>query len=262
MGISLLMLVIAGVPLWQYYQSYREERALHDRLQQIRQEIGQEGETVQEIPTQLSDVEAGTVLSAPLSPKEQSALLRQTMAEINPDYVGWLEIKDTTISYPVVFRDNTYYINHDFEGKANSHGAIFLDETWSKESKVWLIHGHHMKDGTMFAGLAEYKDKEYLSKHRAISFDVGEGVENYQIYAAALIDFSQETELAPAFHYEKLPESEETMEQWQNNLKKNAYWYDENIISARMQEPVVVLSTCEYGTDLQRLILVAVKCTR
>lgn len=254
-AISGVLLLTGGVQLLSYYSSYQEETALNDKLQQIRTDIaGTSDERV------MGDVTANS-----LAPLEQSADLRKAMTEINPEYIGWLDVEDTLISYPVVWRDNEYYIDHDFEGRKNRHGAIFFDETCNKDSLIWLIHGHHMKDGTMFAGLGEYKNKEYLKNHTELTLDVGEGAQTYGIYAAALIDFTQETELTPAFHYEKLPGTMEEFTRWHNNLRKNAYWYDEEKAPELMDRQtgelpeVLVLSTCEYGTEVQRLIVVAVK---
>lgn len=269
-GISVVFLLVGGINLVRYYNSYMKESALNDRLQEIRNEIGtakmpNTSESAENKAENHDNSVSGGAQE--LSPLEQSTLLKETMVMINPDYVGWLEITDTNVSYPVVLRDNDYYIDHDFEGKKNNHGAIFLDETCHEELRIWLIHGHHMKDGTMFAGLSEYKDKVYLQNHRQIMFDAGEGMECYRVYAAALIDFSSETQEAPAFHYEKLPGDDTEYMQWQMQLKRNAYWYDETVAGLDAESEtgllpeILVLSTCEYGTPLQRLIVVAVKDT-
>ena len=266
-GISAVFLLVSGIKLMNYYDSYAEEAALNDKLQEIKNGIGATASSNSNVADKMpgnSDEAVNDGLQA-LSPLEQSALLKDTMVTMNPDYVGWLEIAETSISYPVVFRNNDYYINHDFEGKQNSHGTIFLDETCNEESLIWLIHGHHMKDGTMFAGLSKYKNKEYLQNHIRIGFDAGEGVETYRVYAAALIDFSSETPEKPAFHYEKLPGDAEEYAQWQVLLRQNSYWYDDTWAVPDTETEngglpdVLVLSTCEYGTQLQRLIVVAVR---
>ena len=256
MGISLLLLIGSGAGLISYYSGYRQEQELHDRLQKVKEEYVTADDSKQN-SDKAGKEEADR--TEPMQGTPDAAELKKALLSINPDYVGWLDLPDTDISFPVVYRDNEFYLSHDFEGKKNSHGSIFMDETCSEASYVLLLHGHHMKDKTMFAGLSEYKDREYLESHREVIFDTGEGAVPYLVYAAALIDFSEETSLAPSFHYERLPENEEELTLWQNNLKQNAYWYDSGQNLSAEPGRFLVLSTCEYGTSLQRLIVVAVR---
>ena len=47
---------------------------------------------------------------------------------INNDAVGWIEIPDTSVSYPLVHTtDNTYYLTHTFDNKTNRSGSIFVE---------------------------------------------------------------------------------------------------------------------------------------
>ena len=54
-----------------------------------------------------------------------------SLVEQNSDMAGWILIDDTTINYPVVQRDRSYYLNHSFEGKENANGSIFVDDRCS-----------------------------------------------------------------------------------------------------------------------------------
>ena len=61
-------------------------------------------------------------------PKIPSYDTGKILYSINPDLVGWLELGgENAFSAPVVQRDNTYYLKHDFYGKEDRHGAVFLD---------------------------------------------------------------------------------------------------------------------------------------
>ena len=70
-----------------------------------------------------------------------------------------------------------YYLNHDYRGDYDSYGSVFLDYRCTKgmESKNIVLHGHHMNDGSMFAGLMEYGgtsgNLDYYKKHPTIIFD-------------------------------------------------------------------------------------------
>ena len=253
MLISVALLLFAGFQLLQYYGNFRAESALDEHLQSIHNKI------------MTYDYGVGKT-DSPEETKERARSVMTELTAINPDYIGWLTLEGTEISYPIVQRDKDYYLKHDFEQKVNSHGAIFLDGDCDVEFPVWLIHGHHMKDGTMFGGLKYLERVDYLKEHTTLYFDAGDGNEKYQIYAAALIDFSKENDSFRSFHYEELPLTRETFTQWQSNLKQYAYWYDtecakrlEDISETLLPREILVLSTCEYGTDLQRLIVVAIR---
>lgn len=66
----------------------------------------------------------------------------------NADIVGWLEIDDTNINYPVLQgEDNDYYLKHNYKYEYISTGSIFLDKDydWNKPSENLLIYGHRNK---------------------------------------------------------------------------------------------------------------------
>lgn len=89
----------------------------------------------------------------------------------NPDTVGWIEIPDTDISYPVVqAKDNDEYLTHSFSGAKNSSGAIFLDAESQSDlmGMHTIIYGHHMRDGSMFAQLVKFKDADFFAAHDEI----------------------------------------------------------------------------------------------
>ena len=90
---------------------------------------------------------------------------------INEDTVGFLEVSDTTIQYPVLQgTDNRYYENHTFKKRRNASGAIFLDSQNAADLSDFnlILYGHNMKDGSMFHELLQYRKAGYAEKHREI----------------------------------------------------------------------------------------------
>ncbi len=103
----------------------------------------------------------------------------------NHDLVGWLSI-DNVLDLPVVYRDNDYYLRRDFYKKPNTAGTIFLDENhpFREKTQNLLLHGHNMKDGTMFGRLVQYEtDLDYVRWHPFIRFDTLWRREEYVIFA-------------------------------------------------------------------------------
>lgn len=55
------------------------------------------------------------------------------LKRINTDIVGYIEVKGTEFSYPIVKNDNTFYKNHSLDKSENSFGWIYMDENSSEE---------------------------------------------------------------------------------------------------------------------------------
>ena len=81
---------------------------------------------------------------------------------------GWLYCPDTALNYPVVQgKDNIKYLQRDLDGKYLASGTLFVDfENGALgEDTNYIIYGHNMKNGTMFAQLSGYKSQEFYDAH-------------------------------------------------------------------------------------------------
>jgi len=87
--------------------------------------------------------------------QEQDLDTMPDLSDINRDYIGWIRIEDTSIDYPVVQgSDNIKYLSTTFRSERNPSGTIFMDAGCSPGfSGFSLLHGHNMRDGSMFADL-------------------------------------------------------------------------------------------------------------
>ncbi len=117
----------------------------------------------------------------------------QELRRRNRDLTAWLTIGNV-LDLPVVFRDNETYLTRDFEGNKNPSGTLFLDESHplTERTQTLLIHGHNMKDGSMFGMLPRYKDKSFCEQHQLIWLTTLWDRELYMVFAVA------ETSLDPA----------------------------------------------------------------
>lgn len=97
----------------------------------------------------------------------------ETLQDQNADYIGWIYIPDTDISYPVVkSSDNADYLHTDFNKNYSFPGTVFMD--CRCQSGVLnhhsILYGHNMNNGTMFAGLKYFSDQEYMNDHPVFWF--------------------------------------------------------------------------------------------
>lgn len=108
----------------------------------------------------------------------------------NPDWIGWLKIKDSSISYPVMQKegDGEYYLHRDFDGNYSFYGTPFLDARCTLDSDNCIIYGHNINGRRMFGALHAYDSEEYYKGHPEIEFRAGEEKRKYKIIAVIHAD--------------------------------------------------------------------------
>lgn len=95
----------------------------------------------------------------------------EKMKKLNSDYACWINIPGTDISYPVVLpEDNDFYLHRTFEKKYLYAGTLFIDAFSEKglDQDNLIIYGHNMKNGTMFADVDQFSEKEFWDEHQDV----------------------------------------------------------------------------------------------
>ncbi|MBQ8507132.1 MAG: class B sortase [Clostridia bacterium] len=160
---------------------------VNEELARIRAEAIEESRQEQALPT---PTEAPGAVEAPAESAAPYQYIGETMLPeskvlhiINEDFVGWLSLPGV-FDLPVVYRDNTYYVDHDFYGRKNDSGTLFLDEghPFEEDSQYLFIHGHNVYDGSMLGTLTHYRKKEFVSEHPYIYFNTLYREETYEIF--------------------------------------------------------------------------------
>lgn len=107
----------------------------------------------------------------------------QALIAENADCIGWLSIDGTNISYPVMHTpsDSQKYLRRNFYGKYSQSGVPFLDGRCNLQSTNLIIYGHNMKNGTMFADLKKYVDRDFLNAHRTVKFETMDGIRYFTV---------------------------------------------------------------------------------
>lgn len=106
---------------------------------------------------------------------------------VNEDVIGWLEIPDTPVSYPLLQGpDNQYYLSHSWTKERSSAGAVFLEETNSRDLTDYhlIAYAHRLRSDIMFTSLKYYSDPAYYQAHPSIYLFDGRQVRRYDIFAA------------------------------------------------------------------------------
>ncbi len=175
----------------------------------------------------------------------------------NEDMVGWIAIGDTDINYPVVQRDNEYYLSHGFDGASNSNGTIFMDKRCSIVSPTanTIIYGHNMKSGMMFGGLKKYLQEGYLESHKQIQFNTIYEKRVYEIVAVCLSQVQYQDEDDYRYYDFISATSEADLAEFKANVKELAVYGNADDITT--DDKLLTLSTCNSYTEEGRLFVVA-----
>lgn len=108
----------------------------------------------------------------------------------NHDMVGWLKADAFyDIDYPIVKRDNIYYADRDFYGRKSIAGTVFLDADNSilPQDQNLILHGHNMKDGTMFGKLSQLLEQNVLLSAPFFRFSTLYDAQVYVPYAVSVV---------------------------------------------------------------------------
>ena len=179
----------------------------------------------------------------------------------NTDIVGWLEIENTNINYPVLQgADNNYYMTHNYKNEKSKNGSIFLDADYNLDipSNNLLMYGHNLGNGMMFQELLKYEKKSFYQEHPVIRFTTAEEDTEYEIISVfkSRVYYKSEKNVF-RYYYFINNESEEEYNEFVKNAK-NASLYPIDA-TASYGDQLITLSTCSYYVEDGRFVVVGRK---
>ena len=125
-------------------------------------------------------------------PAEEIPVKFDELWEINPDVYAWITIPGTDIDYPILQHpsDDAYYLNHNIDGSYGRPACIYTESLNSKDftDNNTVIYGHNMKNGTMFAQLHKFEDKDFFEEHKEVTIYLPDKVLHYKIFAVHTYD--------------------------------------------------------------------------
>ena len=193
----------------------------------------------------------------------------------NQDTIGWLNIPDIKTDnivmlgnkegeYPDFTGDvRHYYMDHNSSYKSTSYGELYADYRCKISSDYicqnTTIYGHHMKDGTMLAGLDKYKSKSFFDTHQYIRFDTLWRKGLWRVFGVFVVDLKNPTDAS--FNYRN-PEyaTEKDFLNFVSTIRSRSLY--QTGVDVKGTDRMLTLSTCTYptgrpGIDNARLVVVA-----
>ena len=177
------------------------------------------------------------------------SLIDEKLKSINSEYKFWINIPNTEIDYPVVqSKDNEFYLKNNFYREEDIAGTIFIDcENDISNDKNLILYGHNMRNGSMFADINKFKEKDYFyNENIKISKD---GKEYFYEVFSVFIDSSNQVSLKNKFV------SNDEFDKYINNLKNKSIYKKES--TRNDISNIITLYTCSHEFDDARTIVCA-----
>lgn len=173
------------------------------------------------------------------------------LKKLNPDVKAWIQVPKTNIDYPVVQgQDDMEYINKNVYGEFELSGAIFLSclnkDDFSDPYN--LVYGHNMKNGGMFADVADFTNKEYFETHQKGKLYLTDATRKIRFFACMKVTAAD----AKIYHpdgYRK-----ENLKDLLDYIQENAVQYRD--VNVADENSLIALSTCSEAETNGRVVLI------
>ncbi|MBM6819411.1 class B sortase [Clostridium saudiense] len=176
-------------------------------------------------------------------------LIDEKLKDINSEYKFWINISNTAIDYPVVqSKDNEFYLKNNFYREEDIAGTIFIDcKNDISNDKNLILYGHNMRNGSMFADINKFKEKDFFDNGKIKI--IKDGKEYFYEVFSIFIDSSGQVNLKNKFasNYE--------FDEYINKLKNKSI-YKKDISKGDISN-IITLYTCSYEFDEARTIVCA-----
>lgn len=255
---------VSAFHVGSYWFTSAKEKNQFDELAAMKEQAAQQTtpptETEPADTAETTEATEVTEETEPTEPTEPVILAEYApIYEKNNDVVGWIKIDGTVIDYPVMQTPDrpNYYLHRDFNEVYTEQGAgcIYIREECDmlEPSDNITIYGHNMLNGSMFASLLKYEDKETWEYNPLIFFDTLYDYHVYKIFAV----FKTEASIDAGFKYHNMIDaaSKEDFDEFIATAKELSF-YDTGI-TPKYGDKIICLSTCEYTLPNGRFVVAA-----
>lgn len=161
------------------------------------------------------------------------------------EIVAWVEVPDTGIDEPIVQAtpdSPNAYLYRDVFGQG-AYGTPYIDCDCSIDSRLVMVYGHHMSDGTAFAEFADFVDEGFAREHsRIIVYKRSGEMLELEVCAVDIVNASRESlVINQEGAFEKMVESA-----------------DLQLSDPSEAKQLFAFTTCSYQTRNSRTIVYAI----
>lgn len=203
------------------------------------------------------DLDKGTEITSPSEidvEKAENPIDFDSLIKQNPDIYSWIYVPDTNINYPVCRHstDDNFYLDHDIYGNYSYAGAIYSQFCNSRDfnDRVTVLYGHNMADGSMFADLHKFKDKEFFDTNKYFYVYTEDRKLTYEVVSAFVYD---DRHIMNTFDFSDDRVFEDFLDMILNPRSVNSNTREG--VDLDINSNIIVLSTCLNSGEGRYLVL-------
>lgn len=259
--IFMTIIIISALYIFKFYKMSNEATEESQLLNEIDLETQEKANnSSNDIETKNNEADGNTsknIENNNIVTTERMLKVKKLQKE-NDDIVGWLEIEDTNINYPVLQGDdNEFYLNRNYKKEKSEKGSIFLDAkyNWNIPSNNLLIYGHNIINGLMFQDLLKYESQDFYKKHPNIRFTTEKDDKEYEIISVfkSRVYYKAEKNVFRYYDFINAKKEEDYMEFVKNAKKASIYDIE---ATAKYGDELITLVTCSYHIEDGRFVVI------
>lgn len=164
--------------------------------------------------------------------------------------IGWINVPETKINYPVMYSgDNNFYLHRSVDGSYLRVGSIFLDYRCNSDftSRISILYGHNMSDGSMLADVMKFIDSSYFDSHNYGWLSTPNAVYKIDFFSVSQLE-----------NYDDFYDVNSDINLWLESLRENSFiWRN---IGISEEDRFISLSTCTGSEGSSRTVLTGKLC--
>ena len=204
----------------------------------------------QDLKTQFTTIPTDDLSGDGPAGKEEPQLDFKALQTRYPDVKGWLTIPGTVVDYPVMqssAQDPEKYLRRNYDMKWRMAGSLFFQYDCTPDTPNFVIFGHNLTDGSMFAVLKKMADPEFRQAHPTAVLQTAEGTREYRILTAMTTDTTQ-----LLFNRTQFVGNEDFLSFASSMLAGTG-------VVPQEESRLLTLVTCAYDWDGARTVVVAIE---
>lgn len=262
--IQVILVLIIAYSLYNigsyYYSRYKAEKEFSSYRDMVAQALNESSDGEEKTPTSFMTMQRPESYLKDKEKYNRMAFLSlERFKKLNSDIVAYINIDELNIKYPVVHRDNEFYLRRNLQKEYSLPGSIFVEEKNKTDftDMNTVVYGHNMSDAwvksaEMFEPIMQYGDSEYVNSkedHYIEIFTEG-GIKIYKVFSAYYSD--------AYYDYRNLNMDENEWIEYLGRMKSNSL-VDFNLEKElTSNDKILTLSTCDNVTDDGRFAVHAV----